>query len=217
MPVNVANNASLTTVLQTLKYLVLTLCILVLLGCERSRVRIPRPEPIEPIASEPSRVAAQIDRPFPAESSPATTYTEAVSRWKTYEDLVKWMGKEFSLDIDRFRKFEKTLPPPRTPEETFRLKSGIYIDAAIFAKETLNRINPSYQARIVTIIMRPSGYNHYVCSFRKDGKLFIMDYGTPYKAMTGVHGPFNSLEGYREFYAKNHPIKRPIEAVIYLK
>jgi hypothetical protein len=204
-------------VLRTLKYLFLTLCILVLLGCERSRVRTPRPEPIEPIASEPSRVAAQIEPLSPAESPPATTYAEAVSRWKSYEDLVKWMGKEFSLDMDRFRKFEKTLPPPRTPEETFRLKSGIYIDAAIFAKETLNRINPSYQARIVTIVMRPSGYNHYVCSFRKDGKLFIMDYGTPYKEMTGVHGPFNSLEGYREFCAKNHPIKRPIEAVIYLK
>jgi hypothetical protein len=65
--------------------------------------------------------------------------------------------------------------------------------------------------------MRPYGYNQYVCSFRKDGKIFIMDYGTPYKEITGVHGPYNSLAGYKEFYEKNHPIKRRIEAVIYWK
>jgi hypothetical protein len=157
------------------------------------------------------------ENPSPAESLTAKTYAEIISQWKSYQDLVRWLEKEFSFDMDRFRKFKMTLPPPRTPEETFRLKSGIYIDAATFAKENLNRINPSYKAQIVVIIMCPYGYNHYVCSFRNDGKIFIMDYGTPYKEMTGVHGPYDSLGGYREFYEKNHPIKRRIEAVIYLK
>jgi hypothetical protein len=195
---------------------------LVLLGCERTQVRTDRerayrPQPTEPIPSKPPRVETLQERPLPAESLTTKTYAETVSQWKSYQDLVKWMEKDFSFDMDRFGKFEKTLPPPRTPEETFRLKSGIYIDAATFAKETLNRVNPSYKAQIVVVIMRPYGYNHYVCSFRKDGKIFIMDYGTPYKEMTGVHGPYDSLVGYREFYEKNHPIKRRIEAVIYWK
>ncbi len=127
------------------------------------------------------------------------------------------MGKEFSSDAGRFEKFAGTLPPPRTAEETFRLQSGIYVDAAYFVKETLNRINPSYQARIVAILIRPYANNHYVCSFKKDGRLYIMDYGTPYKAVTGLHGPYNSLEEYKKFYERNHPEKRRIEGITYLR
>jgi hypothetical protein len=108
------------------------------------------------------------------------------------------------------------LPIPRTPEKTFQLKSGIYIDAAMFSKETLNRINPSYKAQIVVLIIRPYGFNHYVCSIRKDGKLFIMDYGTPFKEVTGIHGPYSSLDEYKNFYEKHHPMKGEIEAITYL-
>ena len=148
--------------------------------------------------------------------APEKTYDETVSEWKSYQDLVKWMENDFSLDKERYEKFEGTLPIPRTPEKTFQLKSGIYIDAAMFLKETLNRINPSYKAQIVILIIRPYGFNHYVCSFRKDGKLFIMDYGTPYREITGVHGPYSSLEEYKKFYERHHPMEGKIEGITYL-
>lgn len=144
------------------------------------------------------------------------TYDETVFEWKSYEDLVKWIEIDFSFDRERYEKFKGTLPVPRTPEETFQLKSGIYIDAAMFSKETLNRMNPSYQAQIVILIMRRYGFNHYACSFRKDGRLFILDYGTPYKETTGVHGPYRSLEEYKKFYEKHHPMIGEIEAITYL-
>jgi len=144
------------------------------------------------------------------------TYEETVFEWKSYEDLVKWMENDFSFDRERYEKYKGTLPVPRTPEETFQLKSGIYIDAAMFSKEVLNRMNPSYQAQIVILIMRRYGFNHYACSFRKDSKLFMMDYGTPYKEITGVHGPYRSLEEYKKFYEKHHPMKGEIEAITYL-
>jgi hypothetical protein len=147
---------------------------------------------------------------------PARSYDETVSRWKTHKDLERWMAKDFSLDTERFKRFEGTLPPPRTPEETFKLKSGIYVDAAIFAKATLNRIDPSYQAKIVVLLI-PGGANHYACSFKKEGKLFIMDYGTPYRSIVGVHGPFNSLEEYKLFFAKNHPTIKRVQAITYLQ
>jgi hypothetical protein len=149
--------------------------------------------------------------------APEKTYTEAISQWKSHQDLVKWMERDFSFDVERYKRFEGTLPIPRTPEETFQLKSGIYIDAAMFLKENLNRINPSYKAQIVILIIRPYGFNHYVCSFRMDGKLFIMDYGTPYKEVTGVHGPYNSLDEYKRFYEKHHPEKRHVEGIGYLQ
>jgi len=144
------------------------------------------------------------------------SYDETVSQWKSYKDLEKWMEKDFSFDAERFKRFEGTLPPPRTPEETFKLKSGIYIDAAVFSKEVLNRIDASYKAQIVVLFIG-RGANHYVCSFNKDGKIFMMDYGTPHKTMVGVRGPFSSLEEYRLFFEKNHPTIKNVQAITYLR
>ncbi|MGD0919620.1 MAG: hypothetical protein ABSB22_24540 [Thermodesulfobacteriota bacterium] len=127
------------------------------------------------------------------------------------------MEDDFSFDGERYKKYEGTLPIPRTSEETFQLKSGIYMDAAFFIRETLYRINPIYNPRIVVLVTRPYGFNHYVCSFEAGNKLFIMDYGTPYRQITGVHGPYHSLQEYKKFYEKYHPIKRKIEAITYLQ
>jgi hypothetical protein len=143
------------------------------------------------------------------------SYDGTVSRWKSYKDVERWMENEFSFDTERFERFKGTLPPPRTPEETFKLKSGIYIDAAIFAKEALNRIEPSYKAQIVVLLIG-RGANHYVCSLKKEGRIFIFDYGTPYRTMVGVHGPFNSLEEYKGFFERNHPIIKSVQAITYL-
>ncbi len=144
------------------------------------------------------------------------SYDETVSRWKSHKDLEKWMAKDFSFDMGRFKKFEGTLPPPRSPEETFKLKSGIYIDAAIFAKAAFDRMSSSYQAKIVVLLI-PGGGNHYVCSFKKSGKLFMMDYGIPHPSMVGVHGPFNSLEEYKRFFEKNHPTIKHVQGITYLR
>ncbi len=157
-----------------------------------------------------------IEKIPPVEPPPGKTYAETISEWKSYQDLVKWMEEDFFFEAERYKKFEGTLPTPRTPEETFRRKSGIYIDAAEFSKRTLNQINPSYQAKTVVIVVRPSVFNHYVCSFKKEGKLFIMDYGTPYQEITGVHGPYHSLEEYKKFYEKHHPEKRQVEGIGFL-
>jgi hypothetical protein len=168
-------------------------------------------DPVKPPPEKPSTETIPTVKP-----APEKTYDETVSEWKSYEDLVKWMENDFSFDKERYEKFERTLPIPRTPKKTFQLKSGIYIDAAMFLKETLNRINPSYKAQIVVLVIRPYGFNHYVCSFRKDGELFIMDYGTPYNEVTGIHGPYRSLEEYKTFYEKHHPTRGEIEAITYL-
>lgn len=207
--------------MKTLRWLVLTISILVLFGCHRTQVRtFPEraypPQPTEPIPSIPPQIETPRESHFPTERPSTRSYSETVSAWKSYKEFARWMEKEFTLDLDRFKRYEGKFPPPRTPEETFDLRSGIYVDATVLAKETLNRINPSYKARIVVIIMRPYGYNHYVCSFRDGGKIWIMDYGTPYREVTGLFGSYNSLEEYRIFYEKNHPLKRKIEAVTYL-
>ena len=232
--------------LMNIRYVILSICILILFACAPTKVKIyPRETPpakampektsSENISKEKAfseKTVSQKDTPekgalakspsdkTPTEKIPTVipflekTYDETVSEWKSYQDVVKWMENNYSVDI---KKFEGKPPIPRISSETFQLKSGIDIDAAIFLKETLNRINPSYQAQIVVVIIRPNVFNRYVCSFKKDDKLFIMNYGTPYKQLTGVHGPYNSLEEYKEFCDKHNPTKRVIEGIIYLR
>jgi hypothetical protein len=189
----------LTLIISALLFYILTL-----LGCAPTKVKI-YPKETQEEKTSPGRPIA------------GKTYTETISEWKSHEDLVKWMERDFSFDMKRYKKFEGTLPIPRTPEETFQLKSGIYIDAAEFSKKTLNQINPSYKAQTAVILVRPNVFNHYVCAFKKDGKLFILDYGTPYKEITGVHGPYNSLEEYKRFYEKHRPEKRHVEGIGFLQ
>jgi hypothetical protein len=219
-----------------LNKIVLPVCLLVLFACAPTKVKIyPReaqPEKTIPEKTSSERPSQEKTAPAktilikpPSEKTPTEkiptvipflekTYDETVSELKSYQDLAKWMENNYSVDIKRF---EGTPPIPRIPSETFQLKSGIDIDAAMFLKETLNRINPSYQAKIVVVIIRPNVFNRYVCSFKKDDKLFIMNYGTPHKEVTGVYGPYNSLEEYKEFYEKHNPTKRTIEGIIYLR
>jgi hypothetical protein len=217
-------------------YVILSICILILFACAPTEVKIyPRETPPEKTSSESisqektisEKTASQKVTPEkgalakpPSEKTSTVipslekTYDETVSQWKSYQDVVKWMENNYSVDRKRF---EGTPPISRIPSETFQLKSGIDIDAAMFLRETLNRINSSYQAQIVVLMIRPNVFNRYVCSFKKDDKLFIMNYGTPYKELTGVRGPYHSLEEYKEFYEKHNPAKRVIEGIIYLR
>jgi hypothetical protein len=197
---------------------VFLISMLALFACAPTKVNI---YPRETQAEKTDSAKLSLENTFPEKlatvsPSPEKTYAETISAWRSYQDLVKWMEEDFSLEAERYKKFEGTLPTPRTPEETFKLKSGIYIDAAEFSKRTLNQINPSYQAQTVVILVRPSVFIHYVCSFKKEGKLFIMDYGTPYKEITGVHGPYDSLDEYKKFYEKHHPGKRQVEGIGFL-
>ena len=197
----------------------LVICILSLFSCVPTKVKIyPKETHSEKTSpSQPSSEKAPPEKVATLKPFPGKTYAESISEWKSDKDLVKWLENNFTFDEERYKKYEGTLPIPRSSEETFQLKSGIYIDAVFFLKETLYRINPSYNPRIVVLVTRPYGFNHYVCSFQNGGKLFIMDYGTPYREITGVHGPYYSLEEYKKFYEKYHPIKKKIEAITYLQ
>jgi len=222
-----------------LRKLVLPICIVVLFACAKSKVEIypERTAPAKPSVEAPPAKSTDKPAPVPSPSKPSPgqppvksapveppritkpsvkPYSKTVSEWKSYQDLVQWMETEFSFDEERFKKYQGTLAPPRTPEETFKLRSGIYYDVTIFAKETLNRIKPTYQAKITILVIRPNSANHYFCTFQDGGSIFVMDYGTPYKETTGTYGPFKSLAEVKGFYEKYFPVKGRIEAISYL-
>jgi hypothetical protein len=129
----------------------------------------------------------------------SASYEETIAKWTSYEDVANWMKKEFLYDYGRNVMSHGW--NPRTPQETFRLKSGVCYDGANFARDALNRINPDYQARIVFIKNSDGPPHHWVTSFRVDGKLYIIDYaaGRRWAQIMGVHGPYNSLDDYAKF------------------
>ncbi|HUT70163.1 MAG TPA: transglutaminase-like domain-containing protein [Desulfatiglandales bacterium] len=142
---------------------------------------------------------------FACATFPQKTYEETVAQWNSYKVADKWMQYNFRYDFKRVKPSER--PGPRTPEETFKLKSGVCFDSAHFLKDVLNRIDPSYEAKVVIVKVSPfpTFVHDVVCSFKKEGKLFIMmQYGLNNK-LTGVNGPFNSLDEFKNYYQSNSP------------
>lgn len=62
------------------------------------------------------------------------------------------------------------------------------------------RIN-KIDAKYVFVKNRLGPPNHWVTGFQGDGKVYVMDYGAGHhwKAVEGVHGPYDSLEGCKTF------------------
>jgi hypothetical protein len=150
-------------------------------------------------------------------TAPTKTYEETVSQWKSYKDVDKWMRSDFSFDMKRGKESAgKSRATPRSPEETFKLKSGVCFDSAYFLKDVLNRIDPSYEAKVIKVEVSPfPTFRHdFVCSFKKEGKLFIMMHYGQRDSLVGVHGPFNSLDEFKKYYESIHPrVKEGLKVV----
>lgn len=148
----------------------------------------------------------------------AETYEQWVSNCRSYKDVAEWLNENFLCDgtethagVTGGQNHGKGLKA-KSGEETFRSKTGGSLEAALFAVETLNRINRDYRARIIHLLPEKSPA-HYTCGFYLGGKLFILDYGTRHEKMIGTHGPFKDLDEYvRKFYLKNHPLPHRLQS-----
>jgi len=127
------------------------------------------------------------------------SYNETVSHWASYKDVSSWYDTHFHYSMSKwYAVVGKCGGKPdvkkclflQTAEETFKSSGGVCTDSAVFNRDTLNRINPSYEAKVVIMVRADMGY-HFVCGFKMDGNLYIMDYGE-------VSGPFSSLNDYKE-------------------
>jgi hypothetical protein len=146
-----------------------------------------------------------------------------MEQWKSYKDVAKWLEENFTYDLERLRECKrrsliKNSQPVKLPEETFESKSGICQDSVLLTKEVLNKIDPSYKAEVVWLKCRPEfAYDHYVCKFELDEKIFILDYGNSpsNKHMNGIHGPYKCLDEYKEYYEKNNFLGKKVNHIQY--
>jgi hypothetical protein len=132
----------------------------------------------------------------------AETYEKWLSRCHSYKDVALWLNQNFFYDREAIQ----------VTKETFRRKTGVSLEAALFAKHSLNKINPDYHADIISLYAGKQSV-HFVCGFYVGGKLYVMDYGTPYEKLMGTNGPFSDLDEYvKKFYLKNHPKLRRLQS-----
>jgi hypothetical protein len=138
----------------------------------------------------------------------AETYDHWVANCRSYKDVASWLNDNFRHDPDRsgqpHGKAGRKQLSVKGKEEIFRYRAGCSLDASLFAKETLNRINPDYRAKLIYLSGDRSPV-HYLCGFYVGERLFIMDYWNPQENLIGTHGPFEDLNDYlQRFYLKRH-------------
>jgi hypothetical protein len=172
-----------------------------------------------PGAAGPDSDAPEIQsrrvEPFNAPAS----YFDALRTWRTPEEVSAWIGARFQYDPARAVELSETRrnvpgrPAVYAPQEFFAAPSGVCVDLARFAVETLRHIDPASHPSYLMIEFAPVQIGgdtlrrHWLASFRRDGRhYFFADSKRP----GHIAGPHTSPQEFIEAYAQYRG--RPIVA-----
>ena len=155
-------------------------------------------------------------------AEPADPYAQALRDWRGPEDLSAWAASSFRFDAERALQMSATArrvgppPPIAEPQDFHALPSGVCVDLARFAVETLRAIDPQLQPRYLMVEFEPvtvDGHTlrlHWIASFRRDGRLyFFADSERP----GHIAGPYAAAQDFIDDYAayRGRPVVRHLE------
>lgn len=168
----------------------------------------------DPASDAPeSRPVAAVGVNLPA------SYAEALGAWRNVDDVNAWIGARFEYDFHRAARLSENQRAQKgrveihRPEAFFAEPSGICVDLARFAVETLRAVAPEAKARYLMIEFDPvvikgnTLRRHWVTQVERDGALYFF---ADSKRPGHVAGPYASAEAYIEEYARYRD--RPIVA-----
>lgn len=147
------------------------------------------------------------------------SYSEALGTWRTIDDVNAWIGERFEYDSGRAARLSETQRAQKgrveihRPEAFFAEPSGICVDLARFAVETLRAVAPETRPRYLMIEFDPvvikgnTLRRHWVAQVERDGALYFF---ADSKRPGHVAGPYASAEAYVAEYARYRG--RPIVA-----
>jgi hypothetical protein len=147
------------------------------------------------------------------------SYAEALGAWRSVEDVNAWIGQRFEYDSGRAARLSETQRTLKgrveihKPEAFFAEPSGICVDLARFAVETLRAVAPATKPRYLMIEFDPvvikgnTLRRHWVTQVERDGGLYFF---ADSKRPGHVAGPYASAEAYIEAYSRYRG--RPIVA-----
>lgn len=172
----------------------------VLASCAQASA-VPAPDTDAP---EP-RTAPRIEVRLPAD------YAEALRRWQGAEDVNAWIGARFEYDADRAITLSETQRAQagririHEPGEFFANPTGVCVDLARFAVETLRTVAPASRPSYVMIEFDPVAISgnllrrHWLVRFERDGRFyFFADSRRP----GHLAGPYATVEQFVEQYAQ---------------
>jgi hypothetical protein len=139
------------------------------------------------------------------------SYDQALRSWHSPEQVNTWIGDTFEYDRDRAIQFSETQRrargtlPVHAPDRFFTQPSGVCVDLARFAVETLQAIAPEVRPRYLMLEFDPvtiRGHTlrrHWLVSFERDGKFyFFADSKRPGR----IEGPYASTGEFVTAYAR---------------
>lgn len=147
------------------------------------------------------------------------SYAEALGAWRSVDDVNAWIGARFEYDAHRAARLSETQRAQKGrveihgPEAFFAEPSGICVDLARFAVETLRAVAPESKPRYLMIEFDPvvirgnTLRRHWVAQVERDGGLYYL---ADSKRPGHVAGPYDSVEAYIEAYSRYRG--RPIVA-----
>jgi hypothetical protein len=141
----------------------------------------------------------------------ASSYNEALSIWRSAEDVNAWIGAKFQYDMSRALQLSETQRqqngrlPIHRPEVFFSVPSGVCVDLARFGVETLRAVDPQAKPRYLMIEFNPVSIagntlrRHWVVSFEREGQhYFFADSKRP----GHIAGPYKSTQEFISEYAR---------------
>jgi len=139
----------------------------------------------------------------------ADSHERSMQIWKSPEDINAWIAANFSYDRLRAVRLSETQRAKQmplaiyTPSEFFAGKSGVCVDLARFAVETLQRIDPHSDSKYLMIEFDPIQIEgntlrlHWLASFKRDGQhYFFADSKRPGR----IAGPYNDTQTFISEY-----------------
>jgi len=138
-----------------------------------------------------------------------SSYEQALSLWKTPEDISGWVAAHFSYDLTRAMQFSETdrtkneQPLIYTPSEFFNSKTGVCLDLVRFGVETLKMIDPQSRPRYLMIEFSPMQINnhvlrfHWLGTFRRGGKIYFF---ADSKRPGYIAGPYDEIQDFVREY-----------------
>lgn len=141
----------------------------------------------------------------------AASYPEALRLWHRAEDVNAWIGARFRYDTARAVQLSETQRqkngrmPIIAADAFFAAPSGVCVDLARFAVETLRTIDPALKPRYLMIEFDPVAISgnmlrrHWVVAFERDGHhYFFADSKRPGR----IAGPYASTDEFIAEYAR---------------
>ena len=141
----------------------------------------------------------------------ADSFEDALQVWGTPEDINAWIAANFVYDQHRALRLAEAQQTKDermsiySPKEFFNTKTGVCVDLARFAFETLKWIDPTSAPKYIMIEFDPlviAGHmlrRHWLVSYERCGrKFFFADSKRP----GHIAGPYDSVAAFIDDYAR---------------